>query len=117
MLELFMAKKYIEELILGIIILLFVIVDYKIALGILIGFLFALINKKLLTYRINHLMESKKVSLLARFGGFISILLLSIPLLLSFLYPNILSWIGAFIGLLFDKLFLYLKTFIGVNHD
>lgn len=91
-------RKYIEDLLIAVIIsIIFLFIDYKISIGVLVGYLFACLNFKLIEYRYNHL-ETYNVWFII--GTIIGIGILALPLLLSVLYPSFMSWIGVFIGLM-----------------
>ena len=82
------------------------------------GFRFGLtLNKWLRTYRSSYrlIYRYKNIdtyNVLAILGSLICIALLGIPLLISFLLPNIFSYIGVVIGLLIIKVKLIIEAFI-----
>ena len=103
-------KMFVEDfcgaLILG---LIFLFIDYKIAIGIVVGNIFSFLNYKTIEYRFNNL---ESVNIFTYLGTFLSIAVLILPLIVSFLIPNIMSWIGVTIGLLINKIRLYIGAFI-----
>lgn len=112
-----MLKKYFRYALLITLILVFLFIDRKISLGILLGYLFFYLNQRFLRFRIDNLLKASKVSFLTYLASIIGFILLIIPIFISFIYPNIFSWIGVFIGLIYEKIYLYISSFIGVSND
>ena len=106
-----MSKKpfKIEFLIALLLSIVFILIDKRISLGILLGFLFSFLNYRLIEYRYKNI---DTYNVLAILGSLICIALLGIPLLISFLLPNIFSYIGVVIGLLIIKVKLIIEAFI-----
>ena len=103
-------KKFISEAIISLVLtLLFLFLDYKISLGIVLGFIFSILNYRLIEYRYQNL-DSYNIWVVI--GSLICILLLGIPLLISFLLSNIFSYIGVMIGLLIIKVKLIIEAFV-----
>lgn len=103
-------KKFIEDLLIAIVIsLIFLFIDYKISIGVLVGYGFSYLNYKLIEYRYNHL-ESYNASFFL--GTLVCILVLAIPLIISFLIPSVLNWIGVMIGLLIIRTRLIIEAFV-----
>ena len=106
-----MGKKplKVEFLIALLLSILFIFMDKKISLGILLGFLFSFLNYRLIEYRYTNL---DTYNVLAVLGSLICITLLGIPLLISFLLPNVFNYVGVMIGLLIIKVKLIIEAFI-----
>lgn len=106
-----MSKKpfKIEFLIALLLSIVFILIDKRISLGILLGFLFSFLNYRLIEYRYKNI---DTYNVLAILGSLICIALLGIPLLISFLLPNIFNYIGVVIGLLIIKVKLIIEAFI-----
>lgn len=81
--------------------IIFLFIDFKISLGIIVGHLFSLINYYLIILRYRDL---SKVSAFTIISIIFSTLVLVIPIMLAFLLPDIISWIGVIIGLLVLKM-------------
>ena len=96
-------------IIMGIVLLL----DYRISLGILLGLLFTFFHQKFLEFRVDALIRASEVSVLTYLGPLLGIVLLSLPILLCFLLPQVFHWSGVLIGLLYSKMFMYIEAFIG----
>lgn len=112
-----MLKKYFRYALLVLLVLVFLFIDRKISLGILLGYIFYHLNQRLLVFRVDSLLKANKVSFLTYLGSISGFILLIIPILISFIYPNIFNWIGVFIGLIYEKLYLYISSFVGVSND
>ena len=85
----------------------FLFIDHRISAGIVTGFIFALINYKLIERRYQNL---DKVSISTYLGIFLSTFVLIIPLFISVLFPAYLNWIGVLIGLLTIKASIIVKA-------
>ncbi len=101
-----LIQDFFAVLILG---LLFLFIDHRISIGILIGFGFSYLNYKLIEYRYNNL---DKVNVLTYLGIFLSTFVLIVPLVISFLLPGCISWIGAVIGVLAIKAGIIIRAFL-----
>lgn len=103
-------KRFVSEaLIVVLLALLFLFLDYKISLGIILGFIFSMLNYRLIEYRYKNMDTYNIWSIL---GSLICILILGVPLLISFLLPNIFNYIGVMIGLLIIKTKLIIEAFV-----
>lgn len=103
-------KRFVSEAIIVLVLaLLLLFLDYKISLGVILGFIFSVLNYRLIEYRYMNMDAYNALSIL---GSLICILLLGIPLLISFLLPNIFSYIGVMIGLLVIKVKLIIEAFV-----
>ena len=90
--------------------LIFLFIDHRVSVGLLFGFLCSVLNYKLIEFRYKRMMKYSKWIYLGIFAG---VLILVIPLFVSILFPDVMNWIGAFIGLMSIKIGLYLEAFIG----
>lgn len=90
--------------------LIFLFIDHRVSVGLLFGFLCSVLNYKLIEFRYSRM---KKYSRWIYLGIFAGILILTLPLLFSFLFPDVMNWIGALAGLLAVKISLYIKAFTG----
>ena len=103
-------RKYLENsLIVLILSIILLFLDYKISIGVVVGYLFSILNYKFIEYRYNNL---ETYSPLFFVGSFVSIMILAIPLVLSFIYPNFMSYIGVVIGLMILRTRLIIEAFI-----
>lgn len=103
-------KKFIEDFIIAIVLsIIFLFVDLKISVGIIIGYGFSYLNYKLIEYRYKDLNKYTPGFMI---GSIICILVLALPLLASFIYPKLLSWIGVMIGLMIIRTRLIIEAFI-----
>lgn len=112
-----MIKFSNKDFILYIITGLSAIIDFRIALGIFLGYLINIIYKRLLILRVDYILKANKLNFLTYILNISGILILSLPILISLLFPNIFHWIGVLLALTYDKLYLYTNSFIGVNND
>ena len=90
-------------------IIIFLFIDFKISIGVLFGYAFSLLNYKAIEYRYTDIEKKKDYFALLKA---LSISLLVIPLLISFLLPNIISFIGTAIGLFIIKIIIIVNAFI-----
>lgn len=103
-------KKFIEDFVIAIILsIIFLFVDYKISVGVIVGYMFAYLNYKLIEYRYKDLTRYTPGFMI---GSILCILVLALPLLMSFIYPNLMSWIGVVMGLMIIRTRLILEAFI-----
>ncbi len=108
-----MVKKYLREILFGIIFVLTLLFDYRISLGLLLGVLFSYLQVKLITVRADGILRRRKAGFLVFLSSILSVAAMAIPLLITFLLPDIFSWIGTFIGMIYGKMYLYISAFIG----
>ena len=108
------VRREIPIIVVGAIALLF---DFRITLGLLLGFAFSLLHQRFLEYRTDRILSSASVGVLAYIGGVLSLLLLALPLLLSFFLPGVFHWGGVFVGLMNRKFVLYFESFKGGTGD
>ena len=111
-----MNKKIKYYILLGIL-LISLVINYHITLGFILGYIFYIIYQKILILRIDYIIKANKVDIIIYLINLFGLILLAIPLLISMLYPQIFHWLGVFMGLVFDKLFIYINSFIGVSYD
>lgn len=106
-----MSKRgFFSELVLSLLIAaILLLIDYKISLGVLLGFTFSFLNYRLIEYRYNHLEHYNSWVIL---GALFSTSLLAVPLVISFLLPNIFNYIGVVVGLLVIKVKLIIEAVI-----
>ena len=90
-------------------IIIFLFVDFKISIGILLGYGFSLLNYKTIEYRYTDIEKKKNYFILLKI---LSLSLLVIPLLISFLIPTYINFIGTAIGLIIIKLVIVADAFI-----
>ena len=103
-------RKYLENsLIVLVLSIILLFLDYKISIGVVVGYLFSILNYKFIEYRYNNL---ETYSPLFFVGSFVSIMILAIPLVLSFIYPNFMSYIGVVIGLMILRTRFIVEAFI-----
>lgn len=103
-------KSFFSELLLSLLIaLVFLLINYKISLGVLLGFTFSFLNYRLIEYRYNHLDTYNSWVVL---GALFSTMVLAVPLMISFLLPNIFNYIGVMIGLLVIKVKLIIEAVV-----
>ena len=97
----------------AVLLLVTLIVDVRIGLGLLLGCLFSFLNRKLIEIRVDAYLNSNgKIGFLAFIGYSLSMLTLVLPLFLSFLFRDHLHWAGAFLGLMYYKIFLIADAII-----
>ena len=106
-------KKNLREILFGIIFVIFLFFDFRISLGMLLGALFSFLQMKLITVRTDGILRRRKAGFLVFLSSFLSVAAMAIPLAITFLLPEVFSWIGTFIGMIFGKMFLYISAFIG----
>ena len=94
-----------------IMIAIFAIYDYRISLGIVLGYLFSLIHSKLIASRFNALFDNQRVKTTVYFGFLLDLIVLCIPIAIAMLLPKIFHFFGVFIGLMFEKYSLYFEAF------
>lgn len=106
-----MSKRgFFSELVLSLLIAaIFLLIDYKISLGVLLGFTFSFLNYRLIEYRYNRLEKYNSWVIL---GALFSTSLLAVPLVISFLLPSIFNYIGVVVGLLVIKVKLIIEAVI-----
>ena len=103
-------KAFLNEfLIVLLITLVFMFINYKISFGIILGFIFSILNYRYIEYRYKNL-DTYDFSFILK--TFLSISLLLLPLLISFLFPDILSYVGVMIGLLVIKIGIIIEAII-----
>jgi len=103
-------KKFFEDFLVSLIIgIIFLFIDNKISIGILVGYGFSIINYKMIEYRYYHL---EKVTIFTYIGIFLSIGVLVLPLMISFIFPGLFSWIGVAIGLFINRTRLIIEGFL-----
>ena len=112
-----MAKIIRKEYILLVIILIAMLINYRIALGIILGYIFYLIYQYLLEKRVDYILKAKEVNFLSYISNILSLVILALPFLISLLFPKVFHWSGALIGMMFVKIYMYINSFIGVNND
>ena len=86
------------------------IIDWRIALGILIGYLFSLLHSGFLKVRFGNL-TSGGVKLRVYLGLLVSFMIFACPMLIAMLLPQYVHFIGVFIGLMFPKYAMYVQVF------
>lgn len=92
-----------------------VLINWRIAIGIAVGFVFSRFHMFMLSLRMNSIIDSSldkgsANAFLIFFGGIIDTVILLIPFVLAYLFPMFIHWIGLAIGLLYDKMFLYISS-------
>ena len=94
-----MSKKVylISGILVAIISVIFLFFDWKISTGTILGFLFSMGNLEIITRSYSKLGEVVPKDFVL--WQFVRFLLLVVPLLLSFLLPNVFHYIGVVIGL------------------
>jgi len=103
-------KKYFEDFCVSLIIgIVFLFIDFRVSSGVIIGYFFSIINYKMIEYRYNHL---ESVDAFTYISIFLSIGMLALPILISVLLPNLLSWIGVTIGLMINRTRLIIEAFL-----
>ncbi|MBQ1508378.1 MAG: ATP synthase subunit I [Erysipelotrichaceae bacterium] len=108
------VRREIPIIVVGAIALLF---DFRITLGILLGLVFSVLHQRFLEYRTDRILSAASVGVLAYLGSLLSLLLLALPLLISFLLPGVFHWGGVFVGLMYRKFVLYFESFKGGTGD
>lgn len=98
-----MLKK---KLVLIVIILVSAIIDWRISVGIIVGYPFSLLHSWLLKARFSSLTTHKAGLNKAGLG----LLVLAMPMLISMLLPQYVHFIGVFIGLIYEKYSLYVQS-------
>ena len=97
----------------AVLLLLTSLLNWRISLGLVLGYLFSQVNGKLTEMRIDALIANG-----ASPGGaqllsfFLKPLVIALPLLLSFLLPDIFHWAGTFLGLMIPKIILITDTIL-----
>lgn len=103
-------KMFISSFVVALgLIIIFLFIDFKISIGMLLGYGFSLLNYKAIEYRYTDIEKKKRYFVLLKI---LSTSLLVIPLLISFLIPNYINFIGTAIGLLIIKLIIIANAFI-----
>ena len=103
-------KMFISSFVVALgLIIIFLFVDFKISIGILLGYGFSLLNYKTIEYRYTDIEKKKNYFILLKI---LSLSLLVIPLLISFLIPTYINFIGTAIGLIIIKLVIVADAFI-----
>ena len=106
-------RKITNEIkVLAVIIVVTLILNWRVATGIILGYAFSFIYGKLLEKRFALMFENLETSKSnVVIGTIISFLLLATPLLIAFLLPGLFNFLGVAFGLLYRKYFLYLEAF------
>ena len=91
--------------------IIFLFFDFRVTLGVLLGYAFSLLHQRFLEYRMDAVLKNREVTSWTYFGNILSLLLLAVPLLIPFLLPQVFHWAGALIGLLYRKYYLYISAF------
>ena len=91
--------------------------NWRISLGFLLGIAFSRIHMILLSARLNAILDSslkdkEPNAFLVFFGGIIDLLVLAIPLAISYFLGGYFHWLGVGIGLLFEKLLMYISALL-----
>lgn len=87
----------------------FLFINFRISIGIIVGYAFSYLNYKTIEYRYNNL---EVVNIFTYLGSLLSVGVLILPLVISFLIPTVLNWIGVVIGLLINKIRLIIGAFL-----
>ena len=87
----------------------FLFIDFKISIGILFGYGFSLLNYKAIEFRYTDIEKKKRYFILLKI---LSTSLLVLPLLISFLFPNVFNFIGTAIGLIIIKIIIIVNACI-----
>ena len=85
------------------------IINYRIGLGILLGYAFSVLHYQFLKYRVNSILNQREVSIFAYIGSILGIGLLALPIWISFLCPQLFHWAGVLVGLIYRKMAMYGK--------
>lgn len=89
--------------------IIFLFINFRFSIGIMAGYLFSILNYKIIEYRYNNV---EIVSFLIVFGALISTFVLVVPLIVSFLIPNIMNYIGVIIGLMINRTRIIIEAFL-----
>lgn len=92
-----------------VIIAIFAIIDWRIAVGIIIGYPFSLLHSWLLKIRFSNITTAKP-RVVVYLGTIVSMLIFACPMLISMLMPQFVHFFGVFIGLIYHKYFLYVQA-------
>ncbi len=85
------------------------IIDWRVAVGIILGYLFSLVHSWVLKLRFGSL-NPTRVKLGAYLGVLFGLIVLAIPMLIAMLLPQFVHFFGVFIGLVYQKYTLYVQA-------
>lgn len=85
------------------------IIDWRVAIGIILGYLFSLVHSWVLKLRFGSL-NPTRVKLGAYLGVLFGLIVLAIPMLIAMLLPQFVHFFGVFIGLVYQKYTLYVQA-------
>ncbi|MGN1399183.1 MAG: ATP synthase subunit I [Erysipelotrichaceae bacterium] len=97
--------------------LLSVFIDYRFALGVVLGTVFSLIHYFVLNKNVNSILNNEKTFTSKLGSYFIRLFILAIPLYLSIRFDSLFNIYGAFIGLLLLKISLVVSTIFVENRN
>lgn len=90
---------------------------YQFSTGLVLGYVCSMLHLRLLSYRVDLILKQKRVGVLGYLGLLLGLALLACPLYAAFAFPEYLSWIGVFVGLIVRKVVLYVQAFRGGSID
>lgn len=86
---------------------------HQISLGLILGFASSELYDRLLALRVDTILHQGGAVGLTLAGPFLSLVILGLPLVAAFMWPEHVSWVGVLAGLLVSKAALYATTFAG----
>lgn len=89
--------------------LVFLIVDFRVSLGIALGFFCSNIHFKLIEKQFRAICRGETGGVFLYGSYALRLAILASPIILSCLFPDYLHWTGVVGGLLFDKFKLYYR--------
>lgn len=92
-------------------IVIFLFIDWRISTGIVLAYPFSYFQSKLITLRFTKPAEGGR-ALLVAFGFFIDLLILAVPMIITGFFNEYFSFIGVFIGLIFEKYYLFFRVLV-----
>jgi hypothetical protein len=90
---------------------------YQLSVGLVLGYVCSLLHLRLLSYRVDRILKQDRVGVLAYLGPLLGLAVLACPLYAAFAFPEHISWIGVFIGMMARKVMLYVQAFRGGSVD
>ena len=110
-------KKHIREILILFLSLLFLFIDHRLTLGVLLGYPFAVIHLWLIQKRYNSLNADKPSSLIVFGGSYLGIFLLIIPLMIAVLLPQYFNFIGVLAALVMNRIVMIIEAVISIRES
>ncbi len=110
-------KKYIREILILFLSLLFLFIDHRLTLGVLLGYPFSVIHLWLINKRYRSLDAERPSSFIVFGGSYLGIFLLVIPLVIAVLLPQYFNFIGVLIALMMNRIVMIVEAVISIRES